>query len=317
MAPPLGSRAARLVLGVLVCVRVPGAACVSCPARRPNVAVCLAGHARTFASHSVIDGLLRHLYLGDFGANMTTFLYLKLHDRSTKGATYEENQRTGIHSTHQNVSHVAHFGRKLPGLAKLEVVAHDVKFANPVSCGGGEFVRDNATGDAWRTEETFQMLIGQIYNEYWCGEAIDAYQRETGVVFDHVIKSRPDVTFTSPMPKWCVFDMHKACSARDWLFMLPGEVAVAALKRGWAEFNACRTVVNENRTKIAEIFVRAAGMGKELKPHMGEPDPNCKPKRKDAPTPNCTRVDVRLRLIRKHDGLSGSIPGMIPKNCGF
>ena len=125
MAPPLGSRAARLVLGVLVCVRVPGAACVSCPARRPNVAVCLAGHARTFASHSVIDGLLRHLYLGDFGANMTTFLYLKLHDRSTKGATYEENQRTGIHSTHQNVSHVAHFGRKLPGLAKLEVVAHD------------------------------------------------------------------------------------------------------------------------------------------------------------------------------------------------
>ncbi|KAH8047311.1 hypothetical protein SO694_00041010 [Aureococcus anophagefferens] len=311
----------RLLVALLLAASkasAPGGCPRAHPARvNPNVAVCLAGHARTFASAAVQDGLLRHLYRGAFGANFTTFLYLKLHDQSTKGATFEENQRTGIHSTHQNASHVAEWGRKLPNLAAMEVLTHHVRFTNPDRCGGGEFVRDNSTGDAWRTEETFQMLIGQIYNEYWCGEAISNYTAETGTAFDLVIKSRPDVTFTSPMPRWCAYDLEKACSARDWLFLLPGSVAVAALKRAWREFQECKTIVNQNRTRVAEIFVRASGMGKELKPHMGEPDANCRPKRKGADTPNCTRPDVMLRLIRKRDGLSGSIPGAIPKACGF
>ena len=119
------------------------------------------------------------------------------------------------------------------------------------------------------------------------------------------------------MPRWCAYDLEKACSARDWLFLLPGSVAVAALKRAWREFQECKTIVNQNRTRVAEIFVRASGMGKELKPRMGEPDASCRPKRKGADTPNCTRPDVMLRLIRKRDGLSGSIPGAIPKACGF
>ena len=38
---------------------------------------------------------------------------------------------------------------------------------------------------------------------------------------------------------------------------------------------------------------------------------------KGAPTPDCGRPDVKLRLIRKGSGLSGSIPGMIPRACGF
>ncbi|KAH8066861.1 hypothetical protein JL721_8052 [Aureococcus anophagefferens] len=266
----------RLLVALLLAASkasAPGGCPRAHPARvNPNVAVCLAGHARTFASAAVQDGLLRHLYRGAFGANFTTFLYLKLHDQSTKGATFEENQRTGIHSTHQNASHVAEWGRRLPNLAAMEVLTHHVRFTNPDRCGGGEFVRDNSTGDAWRTEETFQMLIGQIYNEYWCGAAIANYTAETGTAFDLVIKSRPD---------------------------------------------ECKTIVNQNRTRVAEIFVRASGMGKELKPHMGEPDANCRPKRKGADTPNCTRPDVMLRLIRKRDGLSGSIPGAIPKACGF
>lgn len=289
-----------------------------CPGARPNAAICLAGHARTFASPAVVDGLLQHLYGGPFGANFTTFLYLKLHDRSTKGKTYEENQRKGIHSTGQNASHVAAWARRLPNLVNLSVVTNDVSFRQPSACGGGSFTRDNATGDAWRTEETFQMLLGQLYNEFWCGDAIRAYSEATGVEFDVVIKSRPDVTFLSPMPPWCAYDLaRKACSARDWLFMLPGSVAVAALRRGWHEFENCRTVVNQNRTRIAEVFVRATGMGKELKEGMSLPDPNCKPKTRGAPTPDCARPDVKLRLIRKGNGLSGSIPGMIPKACGF
>ena len=160
----------RLLVALLLAASkasAPGGCPRAHPARaNPNVAVCLAGHARTFASAAVQDGLLRHLYRGAFGANFTTFLYLKLHDQSTKGATFEENQRTGIHSTHQNASHVAEWGRRLPNLAAMEVLTHHVRFTNPDRCGGGEFVRDNSTGDAWRTEETFQMLIGQIYNEY-------------------------------------------------------------------------------------------------------------------------------------------------------
>jgi hypothetical protein len=58
-------------------------------------------------------------------------------------------------------------------------------------------------------------------------------------------------------------------------------------------------------------------MGKELAPGMSEPDARCKPRTKGAPTPDCGRPDVKLRLIRKGSGLSGSIPGMIPRACGF
>ena len=78
-----------------------------------------------------------------------------------------------------------------------------------------------------------------------------------------MIKSRPDVTFESPMPEWCRFDLAKACVAKDWLFMLPGKHAVDALRRGWEDFQQCHTLVNVNRTKIAETFVKS-GMGSTL-----------------------------------------------------
>jgi len=291
------------------------------PARRPNLALCLAGHARTFGDPRVADGLAANL-VAPFGANVTTFLYLKLHDRSTKGKTRAENLRAAV-DTRLHAKHVEDIGvaaSKLPAPVNVTLVGEDVVFRQPPCAHSREFrVADNATGTAWREEETWQMLVGQLHNQYWCGRAVDEYSRRTGVSFDVVIKSRPDVTFAGPAPPYCAFDYEtKACSSRDWLFMLPGSVAVKALTRGYDEFLACRTLMNRNRTKIAEIVVRATGMGKELLPGMSAPDANCKNcKGKNDPCDSCRRKDTPLRLIRKPGVPSGSLAGSLPRACGF
>ena len=167
------------------------------------------------------------------------------------------------------------------------------------------------------------MLVGQLYNQFWCGTAIEKYVATVrgGKPFDVVLKSRPDVTFTSSIPPFCAFDYATAaCSARDWLFMIPGSVAVRALKRGYEEFEKCRTIMNQNRTKIAEIIVRATGIGKELLPGMAQPDPHCKKcsQKKGNDCPLCKRQSgTNLRLLRKPGVPSGSIPGLLPRDCGF
>lgn len=208
---------------------------------------------------------------------------------------------------------------RLPQVAMLALIEEDVVFRQPPCADSQEFIADNTTGTAWRAEETWQMLVGQLYNLNWCGAAIEDYQRRTGVAFDVVVKTRPDVTFVSPMPPFCAFDYAtKACSARDWLFMLPGSVAVKGLKRGFEEFLQCKTIMNQNRTKIAELIVRATGMGKELKEGMGVPDEACKrcPHNTNA-CPGCRRKDTHLRLVRRPGVPSGSIPGILPRHCGF
>mmetsp|Transcript_32244 Transcript_32244/g.102814 ORF Transcript_32244/g.102814 Transcript_32244/m.102814 type:complete len:330 (-) Transcript_32244:189-1178(-) len=293
---------------------------------RPQLALCLAGHARTFGDGKIVDGLLQNL-VEPFGANVTTFLYLKLHDHSTKGKTRTENLAVAVDLTRGHGDLVEAQASRLPNVASAEIVEDDVTFTQPRGCGHGfRYTADNSTGTAWRAEETWQMLVGQLYNQYWCGRAIESYARRTGVRFDVVLKSRPDVTFTSPMPPYCAFDYAtKACSARDWMFMIPGSVAVDALKRGFQEFQSCRTIMNRNRTKIAEIVVRASGIGKELTTGMASPDERCqKCSQKfkhttETDCPGCHRKPpgTTLRLLRKPGVPSGSIPGLLPRDCGF
>lgn len=280
----------------------------------PNLALCLAGHARTFSERSIVDGLLKN-FVHAFGANVTTFLYLKLQDHSTKGKDRAEN--LGATDSFSHVEDVREAAERLPNLASLSIIEEDVVFRHPPCGQSREFEGNNSNGFAWRQIETWQMLVGQLYNQHWCGQAIEQYERKTGIAFDVVLKSRPDVTFVGPSPPFCAFDYaSRACSARDWLFMLPGSVAVRALKRGYEEFLQCRTIMNRNRTKIAEIIVRAAGMGKELKDGMSRPDSKCM----GHCGKNCTackRLDTPLRLIRRKGIPSGSLPGAIPKQCGF
>ena len=149
----------------------------SCP-RRIDAALCLAGHARTFASDrvrgaapridarrdaagsvadalaetvasarrpsrprgrpsraQVINGLLKNFYRR-FGADVRTFLYLKLHDRSPKGATYEENQRVAIHSHGQDHAEVRRFAARLPNVTSCAVTKRRNAFLLRAARGG-------------------------------------------------------------------------------------------------------------------------------------------------------------------------------------
>ena len=71
---------------------------------------------------------------------------------------------------------------RLPSLVAAEIEEKDVTFLQPSACGKGDqpFSADNSTGAAWRQEETMQMLIGQLHNEYWCGVEIEKYTKATG-----------------------------------------------------------------------------------------------------------------------------------------
>ena len=81
-----------------------------CPAKRPDLALCLAGHARTFPEGKIVDGIVKH-FVEPFGANVTTFLYLKLHDHSTKGKTRAENldMATDTRTSHRKKVYVRRY----------------------------------------------------------------------------------------------------------------------------------------------------------------------------------------------------------------
>ena len=59
------------LLPCLLAALVSSAAESSCPGRRPNVALCLAGAARTFAYDAVVGRLRRNL-VDAYGASITT-----------------------------------------------------------------------------------------------------------------------------------------------------------------------------------------------------------------------------------------------------
>lgn len=271
-----------------------------------------------------MDGLV-HKFVEPFGENVTTFLYLKMHDHSTKGKSRTENLKEAlITQTAEHLEDIRREAARLPNVADFVVVEDDVTFRHPACGHFAEFTADNSTGDAWRAEETWQMLVGQLYNQFWCAEAMDRYTQKTGVKFDVALKSRPDVTFTSPMPPFCAFDYAtQVCAARDWLFMLPGSIAVEALRRGYDEFSQCKTLMNRNKTKLADLVVRATGIGKELTGTMSTPTAACKKcgpnfQNEDQDCPGCKRRNTtRLRLLRRPGVPSGSLLGLLPRECGF
>ena len=55
----------------------------------------------------------------------------------------------------------------------------------------------------------------QVYNLRWCGDAVDEYSKATGVQFDQVIKSRPDVAFVNPIDPHCKVIRELDASAQN------------------------------------------------------------------------------------------------------
>ena len=79
-----------------------------------------------------------------------------------------------------------------------------MRFENAKCAGGGVPTFSDVTdGLAWKYAEHWQMLVAQVYNLKWCGDAIDEYTKATGVRFDQVIKSRPDVAFANAIDPYC------------------------------------------------------------------------------------------------------------------
>lgn len=133
------------------------------------------------------------------------FLYLKLIDHSDKGKDANENRHRGVRHASDNDTRVA--AQQLGGaIGKLHIQHDDVRFGN-APCGrpaNDVPTFENVTdGMAWKYAEHWQMLVAQVYNLKWCGDAIDEYTRATGVRFDQVIKSRPDVAFADAIDPHC------------------------------------------------------------------------------------------------------------------
>ena len=276
--------------------------------RQPKIAVCLAGGARTFAMPGVYERIGTNM-IAALEANVTTFLHLKLIDHSDKGGTAVENIAHGVH--HADEVATRHAARAIGGaLGALDIVSADEGLYPRPMCahGGGTVPNFTDSHMSWKLQEHWQMLIAQIDSLRWCGDAIAAYELRTGVQFEYVIKSRPDLTPLTPLWPHCEMDLEFACQSRDWMFMLPGRAAIPALRKGWERFQSCAKetqTLSQGTSKmpIAESLVRG-GMGAILSPREKEKMPGQRP-------------DINLRLQRVPGAITGSPPGTIRGTCGW
>lgn len=237
------------------------AAVTPTPSKRPRLAVCVQGAARTFP-HVLAFGSLRAHIIEPFGAgSVAYYMHLEVHDARgdpTPG-------RDGLIDMDASSVRDAAFAvagiscAKSPDLSKPGVERYVYRNADIAidSRDVADIAAENMALVTCRNDTRFHIKggrsvngidarqlshVNQLVRFSRCHDFVLAQERQGGQIFNFVFKTRPDMAFTRPIQPYCLFAAmpQSTCwAARDWAHLI-GRKAVVAWRDIWENFRTCK-----------------------------------------------------------------------------
>jgi len=210
----------------------------------PRVAVCLAGHARTFQQPLVYRSTRANL-IEAFGGNVTVMAALKLEDASGNAARAKNHGLVDARGSKVAVA-----------LQHLGVAAHNLRLRHgnatasmPARCNSSFSERSHAGSIA-----SFHSLLGQLESRRACHELVLQAEARDALRFDFIWYARPDMVWPLPVYPYCFWDLKQPLRKHDWAYAIPRSMLDEALKQPLERLHACQRTWNTRDTVESHIW---------------------------------------------------------------
>ena len=216
------------------------AVCAAAP-RRPRVAVCIAGHARTLTQAVVWRTMLTNL-LEAFGGEQTRFAFVQVKDAVGNPTSKHPLNKADDEAVRDVLG-------KLGVVPSRMYVEHERIVPYPpcpeynVSERNG-LIRDwtESGRRTWGTShEYFESLLGQLESRARCYSTLVAFEARQGHCFDQLIYTRTDLTWPMAVRPHCLWS---ACVRKDdwvWLGVRRDDVE-RTLMQSYRDLHSCRRI---------------------------------------------------------------------------
>ena len=219
------------------------------PSPPPHVALCLAGHVRTFVNPIVYRSLKENLVDALGVPRIELFAYLKLTDQL--GNVERQLTRRSMPSLIQKERSVRHALRSIGFEPQLQADAGRVKLVNSsnplprAKCAAYDKQRwSRAVGvsqpNRFKTYAYLQSLLGQLDNRHTCAGMVEQFEIRARRFFDWVIYARPDLVWYRPIRPYCFHNLSITVSHHDWAFTIPRRELLAVLAMPYDDYHGCR-----------------------------------------------------------------------------
>lgn len=185
--------------------------------RKPHIALCLGGAARTFVQPLVHRSIYEHV-IRALGANVVVFACLSSEDAKPWKA---------VPAIHHNRSRVD------AALRAIGVPAHQAH-VDEAGCeaSSGAFARcanytahpeappDGMFGKTLFSKDYLRSFVGQLERKRLCMARVEAHERRHRLEFSAVLYARPDLTWYGPLLPWCYMDWTQPVRKSDLTYLI-------------------------------------------------------------------------------------------------
>ena len=204
---------------------------------RPRVAVALGGAARNLAQPLLYRSIRTNL-VEAFGGDTTVFAILKLEDQ--RGAGASEGLDFLKDAEEANIRHALEFiGVKSD---RHVILSNGTQLPNSRSpiCGTPWYVTPG------RPSDLYNSLLGQLNTRQQLYHLIEAEESRTGLAFDFIIYTRPDVSWPYPVKPFCFWDLNWTYRKLDWVLFASREAARVNLDQPANDLWNCDPMIPRN-----------------------------------------------------------------------
>lgn len=211
----------------------------------PRVAICLAGHARTF-THRLVHRSFKDNVVDSLGAPSVLFAYLKHSDRSGH-AFHRSLVRNNVAHVRQALRTVGLDEQREDDAVRVRLIrgSRHLPYARCHSYDGGMRQRHAADrlgklSNRFNTTSYLQSLLGQLDNRNTCVTMVARYESRARREFDWVLYARPDLLWYRPIRPYCFHNLSATVSHHDWAFMMPRRQLESVLQKPYLDYYGCR-----------------------------------------------------------------------------